>query len=141
MVHHAVLSHLFVFGSRFAVVGVRVDRDAAAWGEFAPDFNEARVHQLDQVVHDNVHAVLVEIPMITEAEQVELERLAFNHFDIGNIAYINRCKVGLTRNRAQAGELRAVEFYKIITVRMLVIKALQNTRIILKRILYMLVTQ
>ena len=44
MVHHAMFSHLLVFRSRFAVVGVRVDGDTAARGEFAPDFNEARVH-------------------------------------------------------------------------------------------------
>ena len=70
MVHHAVFGHLLIFRSRFAVVGVRVDGNAAARGELAPDFNEARVHQLNQVVHNNVHAVLVEITMVAEAEQV-----------------------------------------------------------------------
>ena len=56
MIHHPVLGHLLVFGARTAVVGVRVDRDAASRGEFAPDFDVAGVHQFDQIVHDDVHA-------------------------------------------------------------------------------------
>lgn len=141
MIHHAVVGHLFVLRSRLAVVRIRVNGDAAARCEFAPYFNEAGVHQLDQIVHDDIHTILVEITMVAEAEQVQLERFALDHFDIRNVADIDRCKVWLTRNRAQAGELRAVEFYKIIAVRMFVIKALQNARIIFKRIFYVLVAQ
>ena len=50
--------------------------------------------------------------MVAEAEQVQFERLALNHFDIGNVANIDRGEVRLTRNRAETCELRAVEFDK-----------------------------
>ena len=56
MIHQAVFRHFLVFRPRAAVVGVRVDRDAASRGEFAPDFDVAGVHQFDQIVHDDVHA-------------------------------------------------------------------------------------
>lgn len=141
MIHHAVVGHLFVFRSRLTIVRIRVNGDAAARCEFAPYFNEARVHQLDQVVHDDIHTILVEITMVAEAEQVQLERFALHHFHIRNVADIDRRKVRLTRNRAQASELRTVEFYKIIAVRMLVIKVLQDSRIIFKRIFNVLVAQ
>lgn len=44
----------------------------AARGELAPDLDVLGVHQTDQIVHDDIHAVLVEISVVTEAEQVQL---------------------------------------------------------------------
>lgn len=130
MIHHPMARHLLVLRSRFPVVAIRIDRDAAARSELAPYLDVARVHQFDQVVHDDVHAILVEIAVIAEAEQVQLERLALYHFDVRNVADIDRRKVWLACNRAQAGEFRAVEFYEIIAVRMLVVKRLQYARVI-----------
>ena len=48
--------------------------------EFAPYLDVFRVHQADQVLHDDVHAVLVESPRGSrKAEQVQLEGLALHH--------------------------------------------------------------
>lgn len=130
MIHHPMARHLFILRPRFPVVAIRIDRDAAAWSELAPYLDVARVHQLDQIVHDDVDAILVKITVIAEAEQVQLERFALNHFDVRNVADVDRRKVWLASNRAQAGEFRAVEFYEIIAVRMLVVKRLQYARVI-----------
>lgn len=67
------------------VVAIRIDRDAAARRELPPHLDVLRIHQLDEVLHDDVHAILVEIPVIAKAEQVELERFALNHTHIRNI--------------------------------------------------------
>ena len=56
-----------------AVVAVRVNRNTAARGKFAPDLNVFRIHKADKVFHDDVHTVLVEIAVIAEAEQIQFE--------------------------------------------------------------------
>ncbi len=124
MIHHPMARHLLVLRPRFSVVAIRIDRDATTRSELAPYLDVARVHQLDQIVHDDVDTILMEIAVIAEAEQVQLERFALYHFDVRNVTDIDRREVWLTGNRAQAGEFRAVEFYEIITVRMLVVKRL-----------------
>ena len=57
-----------------AVIAVGVDGDAAARGEFAPDFDIFRIHQANEILHDDVHAVLMEITVVAETEQVQLDR-------------------------------------------------------------------
>lgn len=57
---------LFPARVRTAVVGVGMDGDAAARREFAPDLDILRIHELDEVLHDSVHAILVEIAVIAE---------------------------------------------------------------------------
>ena len=47
------------------------------------DLDVSWIHKLDEVLHDDVHAVLMEGPMIAEAEEVELEALALDHAYIG----------------------------------------------------------
>ena len=73
MLHQAVHSHLFKLGALSAIVAVRVNGNAAAGQKLSPHFNVRRLHQPDQVVHDNVHTVLVEIAVIPEAEQIQLQ--------------------------------------------------------------------
>ncbi|MNV58168.1 hypothetical protein D3C71_1505280 [compost metagenome] len=68
MVQQPVLGHGLVLRSRASVVAVRIDGDAAARREFAPHLNIARVHQGNQIIHDNVDTVFMEITMIAEAE-------------------------------------------------------------------------
>lgn len=130
MIHHPVLRHLLVLRARLAVVAVRIDRNSATRGEFAPYLDVARLHQLDQVIHDDVDAILVEIPVISEAEEIQLERLALHHLDVRDIADIDRSKIRLSGDRAEAGEFRAVELDEVIPVRVLVVKGLQYTRIV-----------
>ena len=67
-----LLRSLLPFGSRLAVVGIRIDGQTAARQEFAPNLNIFRLHQLNKVLHDDVHAILMEITVITEAEQIQL---------------------------------------------------------------------
>ena len=47
--------------ARTAVVGVRVDGNAAAGSKESGNFNVLGIHQFDEVLHNCVHAVLVEI--------------------------------------------------------------------------------
>ncbi|MNN13398.1 hypothetical protein D3C81_1264290 [compost metagenome] len=79
--------------------------------------------------------------MVTEAEQIQLQRLALHHPDIRNVADVQGSEVRLSCNGAQAGEFREVEFYEIIAVSMFVLEAFQNFRSILKNIFGSLVTQ
>ncbi len=60
MIPHPMFGHFFIFCSRSAVVCIRVNGDSASRREFAPYFNAAGVHLFDQVIHDDVHAILVE---------------------------------------------------------------------------------
>ena len=141
MVGETLECNLFPAGAGLAVVAVRVDRDAAARRKFAPDLNVLRFHQADEVLHDDVYAVLMEIAVVAEAEQIQLERLALYHALAGHIGDIDSSKVRLAGHRAQAGELRAVELDKIVIVRMLVRESLQHFGRIVRGILVLLAAQ
>ena len=108
----ALLSQLFIFGSRLAVVGVWPDADAAAWGKDTGYFDILRIHQINEVLHDDVHAVFVEIAMIAEAEEIKFQTLALYHLYIRNIADANLCKVRLTCDRQRevnSGQLKRTQ--------------------------------
>ena len=62
---------VFPLGIRCAVVAVRVDGESAAGEKFAPYFDIAGMEKLDEVTHDDIHAVLVEITVIAKAEKIE----------------------------------------------------------------------
>ncbi len=124
----ALLGEGLVLGAGTAVVGVRVDGDAAARGEEAGDLYVLGIHQLDEILHDLVDAVLVEITVVAEAEQIQFQALALDHPDVWNIADPDLREVRLPRDRAQACELRAVEPHPIVVVLMLVDERLQNLR-------------
>ena len=121
-----------LFGQHFpfctfpAIVGVRINGDTATGGEEAGDFYVLGIHQLDEVLHYNVDAVFVEVAVVAEAVQVELEALAFNHLDIGHVAYADLGKIGLAGNGAKGGEFRAVEAYPVIVALVLVLEGFQN---------------
>ena len=70
MMRQAVPRNLLPLCPRHAVIAVGINRNAAAGQEFAPDLDIGGLHQFDEVVHDDVHAVLVEITVIAEAEQI-----------------------------------------------------------------------
>ncbi|MNG27797.1 hypothetical protein D3C84_1129660 [compost metagenome] len=98
MLEQTLLRHLLVFGARLAVVAVWVDGDAAARRKFAPHLDVARVHEGNEVVHDDVHAILVKIAMVAEAEQIQFKRLALHHPHIGNVRNIDGRKIRLSRH-------------------------------------------
>lgn len=126
VVSETVNSDLLPHRSLFAVVAIGVNGNSSAGREFSPDLDILGIHKLDKVFHNDVHAVLVEVPVVAEAVQIKLQGLAFHHSlrrDVGNI---HRRKVGLSRNRAKACEFGAVKFHKIVIVLMLVDKGFQH---------------
>ena len=126
VVHHTIVRHFLVFGAWTAIVGVGVDADASAWGEDAGDLDVLGVHQADEVLHDDVDAVLVEVAMIAEGEEVELEGFALHHALVGQVGNVDFGKVGLSRDGAQGGELGAVELHPVVVLGVLVLEGLQH---------------
>ena len=68
---HAVFRQSLVFRSRTSVIGVRPDADSSTWGEDAGDLDIFGVHKAYEVLHDDVHTILVEITMVAERKKVE----------------------------------------------------------------------
>ncbi len=123
-----LLGEGLVLGARTAVVGVRIDGDAAARGEEAGDLYVFGIHQLDEILHNLVDAILVEVSVVAETEQIQLQALALDHPHVRNITDPDLGEVRLPRDRTQARELRAVEPHPVIVALMLVDECLQNLR-------------
>ena len=119
--HHPVGRHLLVAGTRHTIIGIRPDTDAAARSEDARHLNIFGLHQTYQVLHDDIHAVLMEVPVIAEGEEIKLQALALHHSLCRNITYAYLGKVGLAGNGTQTGKLRTIETYPIIVVGMLIV--------------------
>ena len=117
---------LLVLGSWSAIVGVWMNCNASTWREDASNFDITRIHKTNQVFHYYIDTVFVEVAMITEAEEIELEALAFDHLDIRNITDDDIGKIGLTSDRTEARELWAVELDPVVVVLMLVDERLQH---------------
>ena len=83
----------------------------------------------------------MEIPVVAEAEQVQLQALALDHALARHVGDVDRGKVGLPRDRAQAGELGAVELYEVVVARMLVLERLEDTWVVGLRVAHSLVAQ
>ena len=60
--------HLFPFCAGLTVIAVRVNGDTPAGQEFSPNLNIFGIHELYQIIHDDIHAVFMEIAVIPEAE-------------------------------------------------------------------------
>ena len=135
----ALLHHFLVI--LVAVVGERLDGDAATGIEQADDFQILGIHQLDQVLHDDVHAVLVEVAVVTEAEEIEFEALTLHHQCARDIINNNVSEVGLSRLGAQRGKLWTIQGYQIFILRMLILEGLQHLWSIVITILGILVSQ
>lgn len=126
MLLHAMLGERLIFGARTAVVGVGPDADAATRGEDACHLDVFGIHQTDEVLHDDVDAILMEVAMVAEGEEIELQTLGFHHTHIGDVADADLCKVGLAGDGAEAGELGTVETDPIVVVGVLVDKGLKD---------------
>ena len=118
-----------------------MDGDAAAWCEDARHLNVAWIHEPDEVLHNDVDAVLVEIAVVAEREEVEFQRLRLHHPDIGDVRDHDVGKVRLSCDRAEAGELRAVELHPIVILRVLVHEGLEHLWRIILLIYGLLVAQ
>ena len=64
----ALFCSLFPLRTRLAVVCVWIDRQTTAWRKLTPYLDVLRIHQLDEIFHDDVDAVLVKVPVIAEAK-------------------------------------------------------------------------
>ena len=124
-----------------AIVGKRLDADAATRVEQADDLKILGIHQLDQVLHDDVDTILVEIAVVAEAEQVQLQALALDHALARDIVDDDVTEVGLARLGTQRRELGTIERHHIFILRVLILESLQHVGTVVKLILCALVTQ
>ena len=59
---------LFPLGTRLAIVCVWIDGQTTARRKLAPYLDILRIHQLDEVFHNDVNAILVKVPVIAETK-------------------------------------------------------------------------
>ena len=64
----ALFCSLFPLCTRLAVVCVWIDGQTTARRKLAPYLDVLRIHQLHKVFHDDLDAVLGNVPMITETK-------------------------------------------------------------------------
>ena len=131
----------FELGTCFAVIGKGMNGDAAARCEFAENFDVFRIHQCDQVFHDDVDTVFMKIAVVAEAKEVEFQGLAFHHFDMRDVADVDGSEVRLPSHGAEAGEFGADEFDEIVVVRVFVVECFENFGSVAGRILGFLIAQ
>ena len=62
----------------------------------------------------------MKIAMVTETEQIEFQAFGLNHTFVRHIGNLDFREVRLPGNRAKARELRTVELYPIIIVRVFI---------------------
>jgi len=141
VVGQTVICDLFPFRAGSAVVAVGVDGQAAAGEELAPDLDVLGVHELDEVLHYDVDAVLVEVTVIPEGEEVELQGLAFDHALGRDVGDRYRSEVRLARDGAQRRELRAVELDPVVVILMLVLESLQHSGIVVEDVVGLFVAK
>ena len=64
----ALFCRLFPLCTRLAVVCVWIDGQTTARRKLTPYLDVLRIHQLDEIFHDDVDAVLVKVPVIAETK-------------------------------------------------------------------------
>ena len=64
----ALFCSLFPLCTRLTVVCVWIDRQTTAWRKLAPYLDVLRIHQLDEVFHNDIDAVLVKVPVIAKTK-------------------------------------------------------------------------
>ena len=124
-----------------AIVGKRLDADASTRVEQADDLQVFGIHQLDQVLHDDVDAILMKVTMVAETEQVQFQALALDHALTWDVVDDDAAKVGLARLGSQRGELGTIERHNIFILGMLVLEGFQHVGAVVKLILSALVAQ
>ena len=141
MLPQPVFSKFFPLCSFHPMVTVGIDGEASSGEEFAPDFYISWLQQVNQVIHDDIYAVFMEVTVIAEAEEVKFQGFAFYHEISGNVGDVDGGKIGLPCLRAQAGEFGAVEFDEIVTVLVLVGNSFQIVGVIIVFVAGVLIAQ
>ena len=123
------------------MVAVGIDGEAAAGKEFAPNFDVPGMEEVDQVVHDDIDAVFMEVAVIAEAEEVEFQGFAFYHEISWNVGDVDGSKIGLSGFWTEAGEFRTVEFDKIVAVFVFIGNSFQIVGVIVVFVMGVLIAQ
>lgn len=123
-----------------AVVGEGQDTDSATGIEDTRYLDIAGVHKLNEVLHDDIDAILVEISVITEREEVELETLTLHHALPRDVADVDMAEIRLSGLGAEGSEFRTVERDQILVLWVLVGERLQHLRVVIIAVLRALVT-
>ena len=123
------------------VVGKRVDADASARHEIAGHLEVLGVHQLHQILHNDIHAILVKITMVAEREQVQLEALALDHTFARDITDVDMPEVRLSGFRTKSRELGTVEGHQVLVLGVFVLEGLEHFGVVLVRVCHMLVAK
>ena len=126
MIHEALLSEVLILGARAAVVGIGINADATTRSKESDDLNILGIHQTNEILHDDIDAILMEITMIAETEEIQLQTLRLHHPLTRNIQDLDLSKVRLTRDGTKRRKLRTVELHPIVVLRMLVLECLQH---------------
>ena len=92
----------------------------------ARHLNIFRIHQLNQIFHDDIHAIFMKIAMITETKQIQLQALALHPFSHQAGRRYGFPQIGLSCNRTQTGKFGTVKTYPIVVSGMFVHKGLQH---------------
>jgi hypothetical protein len=100
--------HLFLFigaaSRRFLMLGGNDRFDIPANVEIPDDLHLPRVQERDKIVHNPVRDVLVKDFLVTEAVNIELQRLQLHTPLVRNILDMNRREIGKTTSWTNAGE-------------------------------------
>ena len=123
------------------VVGEGVDANTSAGHKDTGHFKVAWVHETDEILHDDVDAVLVEVAVVAEGEQVQFERFALDHSLARDITDVDVSEVRLSGLGAKGGELGTVEGHEILIFRMFVREGLKHARIVIVAVLYVLIAK
>lgn len=126
----AVKGEGFVLGAGATVVRVGVDGYAAPRGEKTAYFDVLGIHQFDEIFHNDIDAVLVECPVVAEAEEVYLQALTLHHLDVRDIGDLDFRKVGLTGDGAEAGELRTQKLHPVVHVPVLILEGFKDAWVV-----------
>ena len=85
------------------------DGDATPAVESAGDFHPTGVKDADEVIEDSIDDGFVKSAVVSEREQIEFERLAFEAEGAGDVFDLKVAEIGLAGDGAEAGEFGAIE--------------------------------
>lgn len=126
VLEHPIGSHLLVRGAGASSIGVGVDGDTTTGREDSCNLNVPRIHELHEVIQNQIRTIFVESTVISETKEVQLKTLTLHHANIWNVRDDNLCKIGLVGDGTEAGKLGATEGDPIVSIGVGVFKCLKH---------------
>ena len=126
MLLQTIGSKFCVASTRLSVVGIRIDADATSGSEESSDLDVFRIHEANEIFHDDIDTVFVEIAMIAKGEEIEFEAFALYHLYIGDVRNTDFGEIRLASDGTERGELWAVEAHPVVIFLVLVDKRLEH---------------